>query len=228
MIRTPLTDGMLKGTTMISINMQGREHRSVIRLPSEQSTRQVLTFPESDIELYIPELPVGYHIISGSIHKDARHLTNVVPDSECVISPIVEFTWYFNGQQAALEKGFFVIKLPHYMHLKQGADELPRMEIVRRVHSLVADIPYFHVPYKKHLNANLSRVDSYYDIDSDHIWIYTSNFCPFVCSVCRNSCNENLLGLAHIARTGSDEIVIETFVTTADLGSKHVQQYKQV
>ena len=80
----------------------------------------VLQGPRSDVQLHIPE---GLHgFISGHAHTDPTPFLNVIPESECLVSPIMEYNCSFTSISDCF-KGLFEIKIPHCL---RNSDEFPK------------------------------------------------------------------------------------------------------
>ena len=131
--------------------------------------KAVLQGPYSAVELHIPE---GLHgFISGHAHTDPTPFLNVIPESECLVSPIVEYNCSFTKNSP---EGLFEIKVPHCVRNRK------QFQHIRVRHG---DI-YSNLPF--------SAIDSF-SVDEDFITIITSRFSQYICTAagCRESCTGN-------------------------------------
>ena len=131
--------------------------------------KAVLQGPYSAVELHIPE---GLHgFISGHAHTDPTPFLNVIPESECLVSPIVEYKCSFTKNSP---EGLFEIKVPHCVRNRK------QFQHIRVRHG---DI-YSNLPF--------SAIASF-SVDEDFITIITSRFSQYICTAdgCRESCTGN-------------------------------------
>ena len=127
----------------------------------------VLKGPGSGVQLCIPE---GLHgFISGHVHTDPTPFLTVIPDSECLVSPIAEYNRFFSN---SCRKELFIIKLPHCVRDRK------QFQHIRVRHG---DI-YKNTPFSEKLT---------FTVDELFINIHTSKFSQFVCTVCSESCYGN-------------------------------------
>ena len=129
--------------------------------------KSVLQGPGSDIQLHIPEGLLGF--ISGHAHTDPTPFLKVIPKSECLVSPIVEYNCCFTCN-CGIEP--FEIKIPHCVRNRK---QLQHIRVWR------GDI-HKKLPFTKHTN---------YRVHDQHLTIYTSRFSQFICTVCSESCHGN-------------------------------------
>ena len=128
----------------------------------------VLQGSKSAVKLYIPE---GIHgFISGHAHTDPTPFLNVIPESECLVSPIVEYNCFFRSN--CRPNGLFIIKVPHCVQ------DQKQFQYIRVRHG---DI-YNKTPFYEKCA---------FTVDDQFINIHTSTFSQFICTVCSQSCSGN-------------------------------------
>ena len=127
--------------------------------------------PQSAVQLNIPEGQKGF--ISGHVHTDLAPFLDAIPDSECPVSPIVEYNFQ-NGQKEPGENGgdLFEINIPHVIK-----NEEDRKKIIVWHGDVHKKIPF--TKYDK------------YTVHEKHITVYTSHFSQYMCTVCSESCQGN-------------------------------------
>ena len=126
----------------------------------------MLQGPGSDVQLHIPE---GLHgFISGHAHIDLTPFLDHIPESECLVSPIIEYNSTFTSSQ----KGLFEIKVPHCVRNRNQFQHIQ----VRH-----GDV-YKKLPFFRHRKC---------EIHDRYLTIYTSHFSQFICTVCSQSCHGN-------------------------------------
>ena len=92
--------------TYSTLMWKGNKQFSGVRV---KGNRAVLQGPKSDIKLYIPQNVDGY--ISGHVHIDPALFLHIIPDSECLVAPIVEYN--HKSYQSHQHNIWFKIKIPH-------------------------------------------------------------------------------------------------------------------
>ena len=86
-----IQEKMPRGNAPVIVKM-GKKEFIGICLTGEKG---VLQEPQSAVQLNIPEGQKGF--ISGHVHTDLAPFGDAIPDSECPVSPIVEY--HFNSGQ---------------------------------------------------------------------------------------------------------------------------------
>ena len=128
----------------------------------------VLQGPGS-VQLHIPEGLLGF--ISGHAHTDPTPFLDHIPESECLVSPIVEYNCSFSY---SCPIGLFKIKIPHCVENKK------HFLHIRVWHG---DI-YKKIPFHQR---------STFTVNAQYITIQTSTFSQFICTHagCQESCYGN-------------------------------------
>ena len=130
-----------------------------------QST--LLQGPESDVKLHIPE---GLHgFISGHAHTDPTPFLNIVSESECLVSPIVEYNC---SLAINFRKGLFVVKV---LHCLRNKNEFPNIRV--RHGDIYNGVPFVEI--------------GSFTVDEKYITIETTGFSQFICTVCSERCYGN-------------------------------------
>ena len=148
----------------------------------------------SKVSLNIPPGLPGVYICR--VHPDHARFTRhgIVPESECIVGPFVEFKFkHLQGTpEDELQKtpeAFYEIFIPHCV------SERKHWEDVKVRHG--DDVPgkdnqqvvFQEIPSK----ANRGNAEMYYEMNEHFIKIYTKRFCHFICSRCSNRCDSKLM-----------------------------------
>ena len=126
--------------------------------------RAQLQGPNSDVELVIPE---GYHgFVSSHAHTDITPFLRVIPESECLVSPIVEYNSSFKSY-------LFGIRVPHCV------TDRKLFQHFRVWHGDICK----NKPFKRY---------EYFRTDDQYLTIFTNSFCQFFCTI--SGCGERCHG----------------------------------
>ena len=131
--------------------------------------RALLQGPHSDVQLVIPEGCHGF--ISGHSHTDFRSFLHLIPVSDCLVSPIVEYNCTF----ALLRNSRpFLILIPHCVRDRKLFQD------IRVWHG---DI-YSKTPFRETLS---------FSVNKKYVTIRTTCFSQFFCTIagCRENCYGN-------------------------------------
>ncbi len=131
----------------------------------------------SGVKLHIPKSLQG--LVMMYLHLDPSPFLEELSDNECLIAPVVEC---ISDCRIIHEKHDHKFKMV-ITHNIGNIDELLGVK-VRRGDIHKAE-PFMEIPRDTPTN------DPYYTVDEDHITIYTSHFCQFLCTVCRNTCDDH-------------------------------------
>ena len=135
----------------------------------------------SEVSLTIPR---GVHgVCMTTVHTDHTMFPHVIPESECIVGPLVEVEHV--GKGAEKERSLtYMPKIPHCIQNK----ELWKSIKVRRGN------PKNGIDFTD-LQQRFQPGDDgdYYVIDEKFITIYTSHFTLFTCTSCNNSCNATIM-----------------------------------
>ena len=126
----------------------------------------VLQGPNSDVKLYIPQRLHGF--VSGHIHTDPTPFLQFIPESECLVSPIVEYNW--NAFQNKLNDDVcYKIVVPHCI---RNSCDLQSIKV--RHGDIHKNLPFLE--------------SSHFDVHEKQIDIYAKHFSQFICTSCKQVC----------------------------------------
>ena len=129
----------------------------------------VLQAPDSAVRLHVPK---GlYAFIMGHVHTEAKPFHHVIPDGECLVSPIVEYLYI--SKQEAPKNTWFMITVPHCLE----KNDINTIKV--RHGDIHKNIPFMVVPSK----------DCYFEVDEEHITIFARHFSQFICTSCKKVCH---------------------------------------
>ena len=122
--------------------------------------------PGSSVKMEIPD---GIHgFIYGHIHTSVQPFMSIIQQDRCLVAPVLEYVLSF--EEPAEYPPIFKITTPHAITKK----ELLASVVVQR-----GDI-HRNKPFVRHLCR--------YEVDEQHITIYTSTFSQFICTGCDGVC----------------------------------------
>ena len=140
-----------------------------------QGEARILQAPDSDVSLHIPEGSKG--LFTMRVHTDHTRFPGVIPDEECIISPLVE--------------------VEHKELTEEANDEEQPLYVLKIPHSLRHSAEYNTVRIRKGKIEAKSfqdlKVCIDYEIDYKFITIFTRKFSTFVCTNCENSCQSTVM-----------------------------------
>ena len=204
-MKTAATDPSKR--TYSAVTHKGFKRITGMRVRGE---RAVLQAPKSAVKLYISEGLDAY--VFGTVHTDPTPFLRAIPQSECLISPIVEYNLVSDDKSGNI---WFKIKVPHCLR-KWG--DLKSIKV--RHGDIYKSVPFTELPSST----------CHYEVDLNYITIHTKGFSQFICTSCKKTCEAE----ARAFIFGSISPVIETRPTTAALrlyltsALFKIQDYNQV
>ena len=158
-----------------------RNRRRVIATVSHGDAR-ILQAPDSDVSLNIPEGSEG--LFTMKIHTDHTRFLRVIPDEECIISPLVQVEHKkISDEVKGKESLIYDIKIPHSLRSAIGYKTVR----VRRGQNFENKISIQELKMRSEAEG-----DSY-EIDQKFITIFTWKFSTFVCTSCGNTCQARVM-----------------------------------
>ena len=146
-----------------------------------QGEPRILQAPDSDVSLHIPEGSEG--LFTMKVHTDHTRFPGVIPDKECIISPIVEIE-HKKQEEKIKDKDspFYTVKIPHSLRniAQYKTVRVKRGEGYKKI--IFHELP---------LRSEADRES--YEIDEKFIKIFTRKFSTFVCTSCGNSCQATVM-----------------------------------
>ena len=148
----------------------------------------ILQGNKSDVMLTIPS---GLHgSVTGHIHTHTQDILKQIPDGECLIAPVPDYTANVEGKRS--NKQMYKIKIRHCVKQKQ---DLKNIRV--RTGDIHNNIRFTDIPRKTFFKRKSSSFHSAqcYKVDSKYIKIYTPHFCQFLCTLCEEECKGELQAL---------------------------------
>ena len=122
--------------------------------------------PHSDIILHVPDGVYG--IILGNIHTDHWRFRHLVPEKDCIISPICEF--FFKASDKSKRNATFRLQVPHIVKSIEEVGQNIEVKFQRRKNA-----PLLHArPF--HDNRILSSDDVLYKLHKSEVEIFSLHF----------------------------------------------------
>ena len=202
--------GMRKDATIMKGKcpmIMSQNFRRIIATVTQGEAR-ILQAPDSDVSLHIPKGSLG--LFTLMVHTDHTRFPGVIPDGECIISPLVEVEHKKLSDEATeKELPLHFIRIPHKLKNTSGYQTVR----VRKVNKIGNEILYEELQEFSE-TANGSNV---YEIDKKFITIFTTKFSSFICTSCQNSCQATvmlfLLGYLEPRQEANDTLTqIKSFI----------------
>ncbi len=142
---------------------------------------------ESDVKLTIPG---GLNCsVIGHIHTHTQDILKQIPEGECLIAPVPDYTSVIKHKQTGQE--MFEIKLKHCVKDK---NDLKKVRV--RTGNIHKNIPFTNIPQSSQERMIVSKyTQSYFQVDDTYITIYTEHFCQFLCTLCDVECKGEIQAL---------------------------------
>ena len=147
---------------------------------------KVLQGDGSEVSLTLPQGSQGVYMTR--VHTDPSRFHGVIPDNECIISPLVEVEnipfQKIDDKEEVAEKIMYAIYIPHCLSDENmWSQELWKFIKVR--HGNIHKSALFReIPTKSERQEN----GVYYEIKSRFITVYTDHFSQFICTICKKVC----------------------------------------
>ena len=139
-----------------------------------QGEARILQAPDSDVSLHVPEGSLG--LFTLRVHIDITRFPGVIPDGECIISPLVEVEHKkLSDKVTEQELPLYFIRIPH--KLKTTGYHAVR---VRKVDKIGNQISLEELQQW----TGTGKKNNVYEIDRKFITIFTTKFSPFICTSC--------------------------------------------
>ena len=157
--------------------------RRIIATVSQGEAR-ILQAPDSDVSLHIPEGSLG--LFTLRVHTDHTRFSGVIPDGECIISPLVEVEHKMLSDEAT-EQGLplYFIRIPHQLTNTTGC----KVVRIRKVDKIGNEISFEELQEW----TGTGNENNMYEIDRKFITIFTTKFSTFICTSCQNSCQATVM-----------------------------------
>ncbi len=137
---------------------------------------------DSDVILTVPD---GIHCtLIGCIHTHDYDLLNEIPEDECLISPIPDYTCFV--KQKPTSQQMFKIRIPHCVRNNKKLNS-----ILVRKGDIHKNIPFQVIPRKTEFTP---PTQTCYEVDETSITVYTSGFSQFICTSCNKECDREIHG----------------------------------
>ena len=185
-----------------SFNKASREYIGIVT----NGDKCVLRGHESDVMVTIP--PGSHGNVTCHIHTHTQDILKQIPDGECLIAPVPDYTANIEWKQS--NKKMFKIKIRHCVEEKR---DLKNIRV--RTGDIHQNIPFTDIPRKTFFNrkGQYLKTQQYYRVDNKYIKIYTPHFCQFLCTLCEEECKGELQALLF----GSHFIANESLVHVSKL-----------
>ena len=150
---------------------------------------KVLQGDGSEVSMTLPEGSQGVYMTR--VHTDQSQFHGVIPDNECIISPLVEvenIPFQEIDDKEVAEKIMYLIDIPHSLSDEDmWHQELWKFIKVRHGNMYKSGL-FREIPTRN------ERQDSgaYYEIKSRFITVYTDHFSEFICTICKNVCTASV------------------------------------
>ncbi len=165
--------------------------------------RTLLSPDKSAFKMIIPKLSESETFV-GCIHTNAMPFSEVIPENECMVAPIIDIH-KSTDVRSAKSSSKYLLRIPHCLDFDKDVVGLDQLPVVRHG-DIYTNKPFTIVPYRQNHTDDL---EIYYDIDPMYINIYTSTFSQFICTHCKKKCTEDLVVLVSGGFKMFEEINVE-------------------
>ena len=143
-------------------------------------------------------------VITHAIHTNCTQFKNLIPDTECLISPIVEYSVMELDVEEYVPQYKYQISVPHCL---QKLEPLSTIRI--RCGDMEKKISF------QIISCQEAQPDSspYYEADEHFIRIYTNHFSTFICTSCEKICDAPMVAFLF----GSLRLFVENGETFAKM-----------
>ena len=166
----------------VCFHKNGREYTatSISNLDTEDFRRILLQPDNSQVQM---ELSMGSGVLSMCVHLDALLFSEIIPENECLIAPIVEVNAYCDTDIPLKSR----IRIPHCLQ-----DKSEHRFLTVRHGDIYKDKPFMPVPHLSSVDfMDLPTIDACYEIDEEYIYIYARSYSQFTCTSCKRKCDED-------------------------------------
>ena len=149
---------------------------------------RILQGDGSEVSLSIP--PGSQGVYMTRVHTDNTRFPHVVPSDECIISPLVEVEQTPNTTDFDASEPSNVPELMHTINIPHCLEDpdLWKYIIVRH-----GDVYKSRVFREIPTLAKSGKSYAYYEVNNRFITIHTTNFCQFVCTSCKRTCDAKIM-----------------------------------
>ena len=135
-----------------------------------QGNGGILQGSNSSARLFLPKRLNAF--VMGRVHTDVQPFIHLIPDGECLVSPIVDYSCTFNEEKP--NGTWFKIVVPHCIRKKK---HLKNVKV--RHGDIYKNVPFVEVPTE----------ECHFEVDEGNITIFTRHFSQFVCTGCEKVCH---------------------------------------
>ena len=135
----------------------------------------------SDVRLIIPK-GIACAVI-GHVHTYTQDILKHIPDGECLIAPIPEYSCTVKHKSS--EWDMFQIRIRHCAGHRWN-------DIIVRCGDVHNGIPFTQMPKKATFSPGQGN---HYTVGKKFIYIYISHFCQFLCTICGEECRGEIQAL---------------------------------
>ena len=151
----------------------------------------ILQGDESDVRLTIPK---GIHCaVIGHVHTHTQDILKLIPAGECLIAPVPEYSCIVKRKGNWID--MFQIRVRHCAANRWN-------DIIVRCGDFHNGVPFTRMPKKTTFSPGQGN---HYTLDREFIYIYTSHFCQFLCTICGEECQGEIQALLFGALFMADE-----------------------
>ncbi len=204
----------LSGDPSLPVNPSADQHYSASMTKSHKKyiCRRASGLPtvlqdlDSDVKLHIPEETYG--LLIGCVLTSFASFLSVVPEDECFVAPVPDFTFIPDEQPNAQQDPEFSVEIPQTL-----GDSASEFICVRH-----GDI-HKREPFELLSSSTTPR----YTVDSSKVTVSTRSFSQFVCTSCHTLCRNRLKALIFgkvFAHNGTPRASVRAYLASNLYGIK--------
>ena len=125
--------------------------------------------PNSEVKLQTPK--GAYGVLFGTVHTNHQQFLHLIPDSDCLISPVCEYGFHPDEEKHSPE-GMFKLLIPHIVKdIGKVRGHIQVRQATSGDWGLTTDIPQ---------HDNTQNKDAFWEMDNKYIHLHTKHFCKFL------------------------------------------------
>ena len=159
-----------------------------LRVSCKQTDFAVALISKKAITLQDTHSQVSVDVLEGiegsiwqKVHTNISVFQQVIADEkECMAGPVVELYIKSQNGETLSDNHRYRIRIPHCLKTEE------QLSLVKvRCRNIHGNIPFEEIPRGIHAN----ETGPYFEVDKNHIIIFTNHFSQFVCSTCSKACD---------------------------------------
>ncbi len=176
-----------------------------------------LKLPGSDVRIEISKGEYG--TLQGYVECDPTEYLDHIPDDECLVAPIADFT--FSPFKAKRSNNAGEMKI-HLKHTIKNEEDIKYLRV--RKGNIHKGDSFEIIPHK----SSAAGSKTYWEADTNGLTITARHCTQFLCTSCKKNCDNNLQAFVTGAIKGPDESKFAEVRLFLCPSLYHIEDYKSV